>query len=138
MTKRVWKKLILWLIGVPLLLLSILISIVYIKQDAIVKELLKTANEDFKGKIEIKDSHISPFANFPYISIDLDHLKVYEDKLGKAEPIIDVNDLYLGFDLFTLLSGKMDIKLIKLSNGKIHIVQDKKGEFNINIKFRKY
>ena len=131
MTKRFWKKLILWVIGVPILLLSILISIVYIKQDAIVKELLKTANEDFKGKIEIKDSHISPFANFPYISIDLDHLKVYEDKLGKAEAIVDVNDLYLGFDLFTLLSGKMDIKLIKLSNGKIHIVQDKKGEFNI-------
>jgi len=131
MSKRFWKKVVLWVIGVPVLLLSILITIVYVKQDDIVQELLKTANKDFKGQIEIKDSHISPFANFPYISIDLDHLKVYEDKSGKSEPIIDVNDLYLGFDILTLLSGKMDIKLIKLSNGKIHIVQDKNGEFNI-------
>jgi hypothetical protein len=59
MTKRFWKKLILLVIGVPILLLSILISIVYIKQDVIVTELLKTANEDFKGKIEIKDSRTS-------------------------------------------------------------------------------
>jgi len=131
MNKKFWRILALWVLGIPLLLLSILLTVVYVKQDDIVQELLKTVNADFKGKVEINDSHISPFANFPYISIDLDHLKVFEDKSGKNDPIIDVNDLYLGFDILTLVSGKMDIKLIKLSNGKIHIVQDKNGEFNI-------
>lgn len=129
--KKFWKRFLIWLIVVPTILLSILIGILYSKQDAIVKELLAKINTDFKGEIEIQDSHISPFINFPYISIDLDHLKLYEDKTKKGKPILDVNDLYLGFDIFTLLSGKMDIKLIKISNGKINIVQDKNGEFNI-------
>lgn len=62
---------------IPLIVLTILISILYAKQDAIVQELLVTLNTDFKGEVEIRDSHISPFANFPYIPIDLDDLKLY-------------------------------------------------------------
>ena len=131
MTKKFWKRLIFALVLLPLLIMSILITILFVKQDAIVQKLLATLNADFKGAIEIRDSHISPFTNFPYISIDLDDLKLYENKSKKAKPIIDVKDLYLGFDLFTLITGKMDIKLIKLSNGKINIVQDKNGEFNL-------
>ncbi len=129
--RKIIKRLLIGVILVPLLLISALIAILYAKQDSIVQELISTLNKDFKGEVVIEDSHISPFANFPYISIDLDHLKLYEDKSRKGKPILDVNDLYVGFDLITLLSGKMDINLIKIKNGKIHIIQDKNGEFNI-------
>jgi hypothetical protein len=131
MNRKRWKRLIIGLLVIPVLIFAIIISILYTKQDAIVQELITTLNADFNGEVVIRDSHISPFANFPYISIDLDDLKLYESKSKYDTPIIDVKDVYLGFDLFTLLSGKMDIKSIKVSNGKIHIVQKINGKFNI-------
>ena len=131
MSRKFLKRLFIGLFVIPLILLAILISILFVKQDEIVQNLLTTINADFKGEVEMGDSHISPFANFPYISIDIDNLKLYQDKSKKGIAIVDVKDLYLGFDLFTLMSGKMDINLIKISNGKIHVVQHKNGEFNI-------
>ena len=67
------------------ILLSIIISLiiilsiyVYYKKDYLVDQVLKHANEDFKGHVQIENVTISPFENFPYISIKLDHLKVFE------------------------------------------------------------
>jgi hypothetical protein len=129
--KRLLKRLLLWILILPLLLAGLLISVLYLKQEAIVQELISVANEDFKGTIRISGSHISPFANFPYISIDLDELKLYESKDTSAVPVLDIKDIYLGFDLLTILSGKTQIKSIKLRNGTLRVIQSAAGEFNL-------
>ena len=59
-------------------------------------------------------SHISPFEAFPYISIDLEHVKVHETKDKINTPIVDVEEIFLGFDIWTILSGNMEIKEIIL------------------------
>lgn len=116
----------------PVLLLAVVITVVYYKQDTIVKSLIETLNDDFEGSIRIKGSHIAPFANFPYISIDIEDLEVFEtDELIADSRIIYIQDAYIGFDLKNLISGKYDIKSIKLNNGDIRIVQHTDGEFNI-------
>ncbi|MFM7682935.1 MAG: hypothetical protein ACKO7P_09335, partial [Bacteroidota bacterium] len=81
--KKFWIKLLLAVFLVPVIALSVLTTVVYFKQQQIVKELITHVNEDFTGHIEIKGSHISPFAAFPYISIDLEDLKIFEGK-GKS------------------------------------------------------
>lgn len=129
--RKFWKRFIILLIALPILLFSTVVAVAYVKQDAIVQELVTKLNADFVGEIEVEDSHISLFENFPYISIDLDHVKVYEDKKLHKDPILDLEDIYAGFDLWTILSGSYDIKLLELKNGYIHIVQHKDGELNI-------
>ncbi len=129
--KKFWKRFFLYLFIVPVFLFSILVGIVYWQQDAIVQRLLGSMNEDFKGSIEIKDSHVSLFANFPYISIDLEGVVIYEDKTKSTKKIVDVKDIYLGFDIWTIISGKMEIKKIKISDGTLNLVQHKDGVFNI-------
>ena len=126
-----FKKLLLFILIIPLLLFGLFTSILYFKQDAIVKELIQTLNNDFVGEVTLKNSHVSPFANFPYISIDLEEVKIFQDKNKQNTPILEIKDLYLGFDLWTLISGKFDIKSIKLKDGYIHIIQHINGEFNI-------
>lgn len=125
------KRIILLFLLIPVLFFGALTAVVYWKQDAIVQELLNTANEDFKGVLEIGDSHISPFANFPYVSIDLDHLKIFEDKEKSNQPLVNIEDVYLGFDLFKLLRGEVEIRAIKLNTGTINLIQHKDGSFNI-------
>jgi hypothetical protein len=131
-SKRFWKRLLLSLILIPLILFTVVISIVYFKQDEIVQDLITQTNEDFVGTIKIKDSHIAPFANFPYISIDLENVEVFEGKsLKKTQRIAQINDLYVGFNLFQLLSGNYDIKSLKIKEGELRIVQHTDGSFNL-------
>ena len=129
--KKKWKKVIAIFIGIPILLLAIITSVITLKKDAIVQELLANTNKDFKGKIELSGTEISPFENFPYISIDLKDFKVFESKEPTEKAIINLQDIYIGFDLWTIISGKFDIKTIKIANGKINIIQYKDNTFNL-------
>lgn len=131
MKKNKIFKILIWVLSIPIVLFFITVTIVYYKQDSIVQHLLKTANKDFKGQIVIENSNIAPFANFPYISIDLQGLKIFETKDETLESVVEVGDLYVGFDLFTLLSGNFDVKSIKLSNADINIKEYEDGSFNI-------
>lgn len=126
-----WKRVLILVILIPVLAFAVLVGVVYWKQDDIVQQLIETANRDFAGELEVQDSHISPFTNFPYVSIDLDHVKIYENKNKTGEVLLDIADVYLGFDLFTIVQGKMDIKVIRLQDGAIKLVQHQDGSFNI-------
>lgn len=123
-----------WLFRVVMVfvvLAAILFTIVIWKQEAIVQQGLIYANQHYKGKITLEGSHISPFTNFPYISIDLEALKIYESKDESVKPILDIHDTYLGFDIWTIISGNYDLKAIYLSDGYVKVVQHTDGSFNI-------
>lgn len=124
--KWLWR-----LVLVTILLLSLLVAIVYWKQDQIVQKLLTYANAQYTGKITLEGSHISPFANFPYISIDLEQVKIHETKQEEQKPILAIQDVYLGFDLWTIISGNYQLKSVYLSDGYIKFIQHKDGSFNI-------
>ncbi len=126
------KRLVFFTIVTPILMFLTIVFIVYLKQDAIIKDLIETANKDFEGAIRIKDSHIDPFANFPYISIDIEGLEVFEDdNFELKKRIVHINDMYVGFDIFGLMKGKYDIKSIRLTDGDIRLVRHLDGSFNI-------
>ncbi len=127
-----WKRVIIGTILAPFAVFGILILVLVWKHDSIVHDFISTASEDFTGHLKIKGSHISPFANFPYISIDLEGVKLYETKSDSLSPLLEIQDVYLGFDIFTLASGNMEIKSLKLSNGFIKLIQHTNGSFNIS------
>jgi hypothetical protein len=134
--KRFWKRFLVIAVLTPVLLFSLVIGIVYMKQDAVVQELITNVNEDFVGTLSIRDSHIAPFANFPYVSVDLEDVEIFEGKQKKRKKrIAHLKDVYVGFDLFNLLAGKVEIRTIKLSEGDLRIVQHTDGTFNLTNAF---
>ncbi len=135
LNKKKIKRLIIWLAIIPVLLFFSVVFVVYWKQDQIIQNLLISFNEDFNGKIEIEESHVSPFENFPYISIDLQNVKLFADKITKEEPILYLKDIYVGFNVFDLVAGNYDVKVIELKDGFIHAIQDEEGELNISKAF---
>lgn len=128
---KFWKRILLIAIVIPVIAFTVLVGIVYNRQDNIVQHLIEDMNADFEGSLEIKDSHISLFAAFPYISIDLEEVKIFENKEKNTVPIADVHDIYLGFDFWTVVKGDMEIKKLKLSDGTLNLVQHIDGSFNI-------
>ncbi len=126
-----WKKAIVAFLGIPLLFFAVIAVVITVKKDAIIQELLSKANQDFKGKITLSGTKIAPLENFPYISIDVKDFEVFETKNSNEKPIINLGDVYVGFDLWTIIQGKYDVKTIKLANGKINIIQYQDDTFNI-------
>ncbi|MCX2743252.1 hypothetical protein OO013_05210 [Mangrovivirga sp. M17] len=130
-SKKSWKK---WIALFAILFIFIPIigiSVVYANQQQIVHEMVDYLNEDFQGKLEIEGSHISPFANFPYVSIDLENVKVYEGKEKDSPILLHLEDTYIGFDIWSMMGGEYDIKAIRLEGGFIKLVQHVDGTFNI-------
>ena len=128
--KRV--RLFFWIIIIiPVILFTLLVGIIYYGQDSIVQHAIGIANKDMKGRFSVSGSHIAPFANFPQISIDLEHVKVYESKKKNADCLVHVKDVYVGFSLWDIVSGNYTIKGIKLKDGHIDVKQHKDGSINI-------
>ncbi len=128
--KRTWVLIILGIILLPPLLFCITLFVIYQNQDAIVQGQLKNFNETLQGRIEFRDSHISPFEKFPHISIELDDLVIHESK-SSNDSVAYIKECYLGFDLWTILDGKYEVKDIELKGGSISIIQDTLGDLNI-------
>ncbi len=102
------------------------------KQEKIVQQLLTTFNKTMTGEITIRKSHIAPFKNFPFVSIALQDVILYADKSKSEEQeIIHLEDLYVGFDMLNVLQGNYQIKVIKLDEGHIDLIQDEQGNLNV-------
>jgi hypothetical protein len=124
------KIIVISLVGLLLAFIGASITI-HLKKDAIISKVIQYANKGYKGKIIIGKTNISPFENFPYISIRLKDLKVYETKAIDSLAIIDVKDAYIGLDFWRMVNNNFLIKKIAITNGFINIKQFENGEFNI-------
>ena len=132
--QKYFKKVLKWsvtflLIGVSLLIIAS--CFIYYKKDDVLNQVLNHLNDDFKGLVKIKEADISPFENFPYVSVKLNELKIYESKQTDSLPILNLETAYLGFDFWKIIKNELVIKKLSLQNGEINIVQDQLGLYNI-------
>ena len=74
---KFWKLLIIGVSTTVLLLFAIVIITLTWYQDKAVQKIVQGLNDDFQGAIVIGDSDISPFANFPYVSVVIENVQVY-------------------------------------------------------------
>ncbi|WP_317045524.1 AsmA-like C-terminal region-containing protein [Aquiflexum balticum] len=88
-------------------------------------------NEQFEGELIIRDSKIAPFANFPYVSIDLEDIVFFESKITDSNVIYAAEDLYVGFSIWDIIRGKYKIKSLKLQNGNLDLIKDADGKINL-------
>ncbi|MEM9822561.1 MAG: AsmA-like C-terminal region-containing protein [Bacteroidota bacterium] len=128
---KFWKRLMLLGILLPLLLIGILIFILYQKQDHLVQGEIDALNKTHEGLIVIGDTHIAPFTNFPYISIKVDSVQIYESKEDNASLILDVADIYMGFNIWDIVNARYDIQKLLIEDGFFNIIKHKDGTINI-------
>jgi hypothetical protein len=111
--------------------LAAFLLLAYLKQDTIVNSQIESLNESYKGKISVGDVHLAPFNNFPYITLKVDEVKVYESKMVNAVPILDVADIYVGFNLWDILTGNYDIQSLLIEDGFFDVVLHSDGTTNL-------
>ncbi|WP_373493477.1 AsmA-like C-terminal region-containing protein [Aquiflexum sp.] len=107
------------------------IFLLYSQQKTLTQKAIGILNEQFVGELSVKDSHIAPFANFPYISIDLEDIVFFDGKTTDSNIIYAAEDLYIGFSIWDIISGNYNIKSIKIQNGHLDLVKDAEGNINL-------
>lgn len=107
------------------------LGIVFVKQDEIVQSQIESLNREHKGLISIADIHLAPFKNFPYVSLKVDSVKIMETKAVDSPIILDVADIYVGFNLFDILTGNFDIQTLLIEEGFFNIIFHEDGTTNI-------
>ena len=129
--KKLWKRILLAIILIPLLLLGGLVLYIQTYQTEIIKSEIEKLNQEHKGLIRVGDSELALFENFPYISLKVYDVQVFESKEDNAPVIVDVKDIYVGFNLWDMLSGNYDIQSLIIEEGVFNIVIHEDNTTNI-------
>ena len=133
--RKFWLRFSGVLIGIPIILFSVVLLIVYINQDEIIQSEVDALNKGHKGQVIIGDTHLEPFKNFPYISIKVDDVRILESKQKGAQEILNVADIYLGFNIWDIIEGNYDIQKLLIEDGFFNVVFHKDGSINLQNAF---
>jgi hypothetical protein len=131
MTVKFFKRIILWVLLLPMLVFGAIVLLVYAKQDAIVQSQIATLNSNYAGKISVGDSHLAPFTSFPDVSIKIDHVVIHENKKTDAAIILEVADIYIGFNLWDIATGNYDVHSLIIEDGFFDVVLYTNGTTNL-------
>jgi hypothetical protein len=129
--KKFWKRILVVLILFPILIVGGLILYIQSNQSEIIKGEIAKLNKEHKGFISVGESELSLFNNFPYISIKVYNVHVLETKEDKAPIIMDVKDIYIGFNLWDVVKGNYDIQSLVVEEGVFNIVIHENNTTNI-------
>ncbi|MFY0255749.1 AsmA-like C-terminal region-containing protein [Chitinophaga sp. 30R24] len=124
-------KLLLIIVGIFLLIMGIAGGILYSQQERLTQMAVKELNKQFAGELVISHSSISPFSNFPYISIALHDVRFFADKKMQGKPLYDVERLYVGFSLPDILQQHYNVRIFVLANGQVHVARYANGDVDL-------
>ena len=124
---KFWKRLMLLGILLPILLFGISIVIVNQAQGDLIQQEIDVLNNTHKGLIEVGNTNIDPFKNFPYVSVKVDSVQLYESKKEQASLILDVADIYVGFNLWDIVNGNYKVQKLLIEDGFFNIIRHKDG-----------
>ncbi len=129
--RKFWWRCMALVILLPILLFGVLVLYIYSEQDDIIQNEISILNTQHKGLITIGDTHLSLFSNFPDLSFKIDDVKIYETKEITQRAILDVADIYIGFNIWDILDGTYQIRSLIVDEGFFDIVFHTDGTINL-------
>lgn len=129
--KKFWKRILVGLILVPIIVVGGLILYIQNNQSEIIKGEIAKLNKEHKGLISVGQSELSLFGNFPHISIKVDDVQIFETKEDNAPIIMDVKDIYIGFNLWDIVNQNYDIQSVLVEEGVFNIIIHENNTTNI-------
>ncbi len=131
--KRKLSKALIFICVISLLLITGVLIYIQTQQERILQNQITKLNTQHTGLIEVGKSNLSLFGNFPYISLKIDDVKIFETKSNEASEIMHVKDIYVGFNLWDIVNQNYDIQSIIIEDGVFNLILHKDGSNNLEI-----
>jgi len=112
-----------------ILVVLVLVGALFFAKNAIAKVLVETgvtAVTNFPLKMQAID------LNFTGQFIKIDGLKLYNPAGFPKEPMVNIPEIYVSFDLAALLKGKVHLPELRFNLEDFDVVRNEKGELNID------
>lgn len=112
-----------------------------VKKDDIAGDLLLRLNEDINGEVSFTDIYLDPFAQFPAVSFALEDFYFFEKEDSVRDiledPIAEFEDVFIAFDVFSLLNDKIIVTKLLFADGYLDILKYQNGLYNFEIALAK-
>lgn len=115
-----------------ILIFFLLIGFVWLQQDSIKQYAVKQLNEQLTAPVSVSSIDITFIAQFPRVSLLLNDV-VVKDPLRTKRNLLDLKRLFIAFNLYDVLTGQYNIKLIEADSGYCHLFINEKGKTNYAI-----
>jgi hypothetical protein len=129
--RKFWWRFISLTILSPLCAIGLLLLFIQVKQGAIIQNEIAKLNQEHQGLVVVGKSQLSPFGNFPDLSIKLNDVNIYETKENAATSIMEVAHIYVGFNVWDILKGEYTIQSLLVKTGVFNIVFHENGTTNL-------
>ena len=125
-------KIVLIIIAFILFLLLGLIAFVWLNRAKIEKYALDAINRNLNARLYVQEIRYSIFEDFPDVTLVLINTQCVS-RTTLDSVLFEGKKLGITFDLWDILRGTYVIKKVFLSNGFLHLYEDKKGQVNYDI-----
>jgi uncharacterized protein involved in outer membrane biogenesis len=127
-----------WIIRPLLILLITVVALAGVglivlltQQQRLVNLAVAEVNKQFKGELSIEASSISPFKNFPYVSVALHEVRFFPTKATTGKPLAEIGRLYVGFSLPDILQQQYNVRRLFIQGGYIDLARQENGQLDI-------
>lgn len=105
----------------------------YVKSNkvSLIRKAEAALGNSIGGKISIRDLSVSPFNNFPYISLNLKNIEIRDSMFSKhGHSFFRAENLFLRLNPLRLMIADISINKMELDSGSIYLFTDTSGYSN--------
>jgi hypothetical protein len=124
------------IIGILILvILALAILLPFIFKGKIIYVAKQEINKSVNAKVDFGDFGLSLFRSFPDFSLRMDDITVVGKSEFEKDTLADIGSLQLTVDLMSVLSGKYEIRKIRIVKPDIHVrvLEDGKANYDISV-----
>ena len=116
---KIIKRIIISLILIVILGFGGVVTLIYLKQDDIEQRVISELNLQLKSEVLIEDVSISAIKSFPFVSISLDNLTIFD--AFQTDTLCQLDQLNVNFNALDLYHQNYIIQNLSVKNGKITV-----------------
>ncbi len=101
-------------------------AVLVINKDEIGRYFILHLNQIQSGELSVEQVSISPFRQFPHISVNLENVTYYEHRKNQRSeterPIARIENFYCGLQIIKLFKGEFKILKVNVNKGDLFIL----------------
>ncbi len=140
--RKILVRILIWFVVLVLLLAGAIVAGTILLKDRLIAYGIEAINNELNAPVNVDGIHFSLINTFPYASIVLDNVTVMSPEQGfkrkgfrhtQADTLLSVRKLSLSFNIRKLLDNELELNSMKISDGRIFILIDGRGNDNFHV-----
>lgn len=114
-------------------LLVILFLLPYILPNTISDKVKQLVNKSINGEVNFSSARLSFFNHFPALTMTLHDFSLKGSAPYEKDTLLAANEVAFGINVIALIKGDIEVDQFFITEGKINVYVNEKGEANYNV-----